>query len=462
MSLKGCFIVPHPPLIIPAVGNGQELMIRKTVDAYEKVGRDIAAIEPQTIIIISPHSIMYGDYIHISPGSEARGDFGLYGAPNVGMQKRYDEDLVQELTRRSAEANIPAGTLGERDKALDHGVMIPLYFVDRYADKSYDIVRIAISGLPPLTQYRFGELITESANALDRDIVIIASGDLSHKLVDTGPYGYVEEGPQFDKEVTEAMATGDFMRFLTFDESFTDTAAECGLRAFIQMAGALDGKAVRSELLSYEGPFGVGYAVATFEITGDDPARKFGDKYEELQKTQLSDLRRSEDPYVSLARETLENYVKTRRQITLPSGLPDEMTNKRAGVFVSLKKHGQLRGCIGTISPTTASIAEEVIRNAIAAGIDDPRFNQVSEEELDELIYSVDILREPEPINSIEELDVKKYGVIVSRGTRRGLLLPNLEGVDTPEEQVEIALQKAHISPNEAYEMERFEVVRHK
>ena len=462
MTLKGCFIVPHPPLIIPAVGNGQEQLIRKTVDAYEKVGREIAAIEPETIIIISPHSIMYGDYIHISPGSGARGDFGLYGAPNVGMKKNYDTDLVQELTRRSAEADIPAGTLGERNKMLDHGVMIPLYFVDRYTDKDYNIVRIAISGLSPLAQYRFGELITETANALGRDIVIIASGDLSHKLVDTGPYGYVEEGPQFDKEVTEAMATGDFMRFLTFDESFTDAAAECGLRAFIQMAGALDGKSVRSSLLSYEGPFGVGYAVATFEITGDDPSRKFGDKFEELQKTQLTDLRRSEDPYVRLARETLETFIKTRRQIPVPSGLPSEMTDKRAGVFVSLKKHGQLRGCIGTIAPTTASIAEEIIRNAIAAGVDDPRFNQVCEEELDELVYSVDILRKPERIKSIDELDVKKYGVIVSRGTRRGLLLPNLEGVDTPEEQVEIALQKAHISPNEIYEMERFEVVRHK
>ena len=462
MYLKGCFIVPHPPLIIPAVGNGQELMIQKTVDAYEKVGRDIAAIEPETIIIISPHSIMYGDYIHISPGKRARGDFGLYGAPHVGMQKTYDTDFVQELTRRSAETNIPAGTLGERNKALDHGVMIPLYFVDRYIDNDYDIVRIAISGLSPLTQYRFGELITETANVLDRDIVIIASGDLSHKLIDTGPYGYVEEGPQFDKEVTEAMATGDFMRFLTFDERFTDAAAECGLRAFIQMAGALDGKAVQSDLLSYEGPFGVGYAVATFEIIGDDPTRKFGDQYEELQKAQLTDTRRSEDPYVRLARETLETFIKTRRQIPVPSELPSEMVEKKAGVFVSLKKHGQLRGCIGTIAPTTASIAEEIIRNAIAAGVEDPRFNQVSEEELNKLVYSVDILQEPEPIKSIEELDVKKYGVIVSRGTRRGLLLPNLEGVDTPEEQVEIALQKAHISPHEIYEMERFEVVRHK
>lgn len=137
------------------------------------------------------------------------------------------------------------------------------------------------------------------------------------------------------------------------------------------------------------------------------------------------------------------------------------MLTRKAGVFVSLKKHGQLRGCIGTISAVTGSIADEILRNAVSAGTDDPRFSPVTEKELDELVYSVDVLAEPEPISSIDELDVKKYGVIVSRGHKRGLLLPNLEGVDSPEQQVAIALQKAGIRPDESYTMQRFEVVRH-
>lgn len=168
-----------------------------------------------------------------------------------------------------------------------------------------------------------------------------------------------------------------------------------------------------------------------------------------------------EDPYIHLAKLTLETYVREGRVISIPEGLPEEMVSQKAGVFVSLKKNGQLRGCIGTIMPTTSCIAEEIIQNAISAGVRDPRFYPVTEEELPEIVYSVDVLKEPEPISSMAELDVKRYGVIVRSGRRTGLLLPDLEGVDTPEQQVAIALQKAGIWPGEDYTMERFEVIRH-
>ncbi|HHZ00152.1 MAG TPA: AmmeMemoRadiSam system protein A, partial [Tissierellia bacterium] len=129
---------------------------------------------------------------------------------------------------------------------------------------------------------------------------------------------------------------------------------------------------------------------------------------------------------------------------------------------VSLKLDGSLRGCIGTISPTTSSIADEIIRNAISAGTEDPRFPPVTEEELSRLEYSVDVLGKAEKIESLDDLDPVRYGVIVTKGHRRGLLLPNLEGINTVEEQVSIALRKAGIYPHEDYRLERFEVVRHK
>jgi MEMO1 family protein len=135
---------------------------------------------------------------------------------------------------------------------------------------------------------------------------------------------------------------------------------------------------------------------------------------------------------------------------------------EKAGVFVSLKKHGELRGCIGTILPTTNSIAQEIMQNAVSAGTGDPRFHPVEEHELEELQYSVDVLMSPESIEGAHQLDVKKYGVIVRSGYKSGLLLPNLEGVDTVEEQLDIVLQKAGISKGESYKMERFEVIRHK
>ena len=132
----------------------------------------------------------------------------------------------------------------------------------------------------------------------------------------------------------------------------------------------------------------------------------------------------------------------------------------RAAVFVTLNKHGQLRGCIGTTSPTRASVWEEIIANAIAAGTQDPRFNPVREEELDELVYSVDILSEPELITDVSQLDPQKYGVIVKQGRRSGLLLPALEGIDTAEEQVRIAKRKAGISEGDVT-LRRFTVTRY-
>jgi AmmeMemoRadiSam system protein A len=310
-----------------------------------------------------------------------------------------------------------------------------------------------------IMKYKMREQAVEK---LGRRAVFVASGDLSHKLLEDGPYGFVPEGPEFDEKATKAMEKGDFLAFLNFDPSFCDTAAECGLRSFIIMAGALDGKSVKPELLSYEGPFGVGYGVASFDIGIEDENRHFDEIYIKKEQERLSGIKSTEDAYVRLARLSLETYIKTGEMAELPDNLPDGMLSGRAGAFVSLKKHGQLRGCIGTISPVTQCIAQEILRNAVSAGTEDPRFDPVTITELPELVYSVDVLSEPEPIQSMDELDVKKYGVIVTYGHRRGLLLPNLETVDTIEQQVEIALEKAGIRPEQPYSMERFEVVRHK
>jgi len=461
MSLVHAFLVPHPPLIIPGVGRGQEKKIQKTIDAYDEVGRRIAEIKPDTIIITTPHTIMYSDYIHISPGKHASGDFGDFGAPGERFEADYDTDFVNSLTALAEREGIEAGTMGEKKKALDHATMVPLHFVNKYYS-GYKLVRISLSGLSPVTHYRFGKCIARIAAENGKKIVLIASGDLSHKLAEDGPYGFAAAGPVFDRQICEIVETGNFLRLLSFDEGFCDEAAECGLRSFIIMAGALDGKSVKSELLSYEGPFGVGYGVGAFTVTGKDEDRHFDEIYEKEEGERIQTLKSDEDAYVRLARKTLETYIKEHRKIRKPEGLEPGLSEERAGVFVSLKMHGKLRGCIGTTSPTTGSIAEEIIQNAISSGTEDPRFSPVEEYELPWLVYSVDVLGKSEPIVSLDELDVIRYGVIVSAGGRRGLLLPNLEGVNTPEEQVSIALRKAGISPEEHYEMERFEVVRHK
>jgi AmmeMemoRadiSam system protein A len=455
MSVVAAFAVPHPPILLPEIGRGEEKRIQKTADAYRSAMGRIAALRPDTIVLTSPHSVMYTDYFHISPGASARGDMGQFGVRSLQVSADYDVPLVKAISAHAKREGVPAGERGERNKSLDHGSVIPLLFLNEvYTD--YKLVRIGLSGLPPQAHCRLGKCIAAAAEELQRRVVLIASGDLSHKLKEDGPYGFAPEGPAFDKAVTEAFAAGDFRALMDFSPDFCDAAAECGLRSFQIMAGALDGKAVISELLSYEGTFGVGYGVAAFEVTGAEDTDSGHRAKEESTAAQ-----KDGDAYVRLARLGLETYIKTGRRASLPKDLPDEMLQKRAGVFVSLKKAGQLRGCIGTISPVTGSVAEEILRNVVSSAVEDPRFYPVREEELPALEYSVDVLSEAEPIDSPAELDVKRYGVIVQAGRRRGLLLPNLEGVDTVEQQIAISRQKAGIGPQEPISLQRFEVVRH-
>ena len=165
-------------------------------------------------------------------------------------------------------------------------------------------------------------------------------------------------------------------------------------------------------------------------------------------------------PIVELAKKSVETYVREGWIIKPPEPLLPEMAEK-AGIFVSLKKHGQLRGCIGTFMPTCESIGAETIINAVSAATRDPRFNPVEEDELEELTYSVDVLSSPEKVTDVADLNPKKYGIIVASGNRRGLLLPDLEGVDTVEEQLMITKMKAGILPHEEIEIYRFEVKRY-
>ena len=461
MPISGAVIVPHPPILIPSVGHGREREAQSTIDAYRAAAKQAAAWAPEVLIITSPHTILYSDYFHISPGEGASGDMASFGAPQTRLETRYDAGLRQELIRQAESSGILAGTLGERNPHLDHGTFLPLYFL-REAGADCPILRIGLSGFSPLEHYRFGQCIARAVEALGRRAVFVSSGDLSHKLKDNGPYGNAPEGPAFDRQVTRAMESGNFLRFLTMDPALCGRAAECGLRSFQIMAGALDGLAVKPELLSYEGTFGVGYGVAVFTVTGTDENRRFAEQCRQLEQARLAERKAAEDPWVRLARLTVETYVRTgKRPEHLPEGLPDIMTGQAAGTFVSLHASGQLRGCIGTTGPTAASVAWEIVQNAVSACSRDPRFPPVQADELDSLEYSVDVLGEPEAVGSPSQLDVKQYGVIVSCGRRRGLLLPDLEGVDTVEQQVEIARRKGGISAREPYTLERFQVVRH-
>ncbi|MEG0070491.1 MAG: AmmeMemoRadiSam system protein B [Raoultibacter sp.] len=277
MSIIAAYALPHPPLIIPSVGHGEERAIQDTIDAYREVARRVADHVPDTVVVASPHATSYYDYFHIAPGEAALGSMATFGAPEERLSVRYDTEFVQALSAAAAAAGLAAGTEGARDAALDHASFVPLWFLSQKSI-DYRVVRLGLSGLSAQKHYELGQTIAQVAAELDRRVVFIASGDLSHKLTKEGPYGFSEEGPVFDWEISEIFMSGKLRELLEFDNDFCEAAAECGMRSFQIMAGVLAGLQYTAELLSYEGPFGVGYGIAAFEVArdpvGDTPPEK--------------------------------------------------------------------------------------------------------------------------------------------------------------------------------------------
>lgn len=218
------------------------------------------------------------------------------------------------LSREAEARGIPAGTLGERDQETGPRDNGSVYFLDQY-DREYRLVRIGLSGLTLSRHYELGMCIRKTAELLGREIAVIGSGDLSHRLKAEGPYGFQKEGPEYDERIMDVMGRAAFGELFDFSEEFCDKAAECGHRSFTIMAGALDGLAVKTERMSHEDTFGVGYGVCIYEVEGRDPERHFLEKYRRMQAEEAEKRKASEDPYVRLARKTIETYVRTGKKI---------------------------------------------------------------------------------------------------------------------------------------------------
>ena len=457
----GAAMLPHPPIAVKEIGKGEERKIQPTLDSFDETARFIAELKPDTIIVSTPHVVMYRDWFNVSKGEEGCGDFGNYRAKSVTFRQPYDTDFVQKLDRLCRKEDFPAGTNYDDDPLLDQGTMVPLYFINqRYTD--YQLVRVGLSGYPLAMHYRFGTLLQKIAEESEKRIFFVASGDLSHCQKEEGPYGYKPQGPEYDERVMRDMGSASFGNLLDYEPAFLNAAEECGHRSFTILAGFLDRINVTPRVLNHEATFGVGYGTVLYEINGRDEKRNYLDQYEENKRRHCEEKSEQSDAYVTLAKDAIAEWVRYHKKLSVPEGLPKEMYEERAGAFVSIHEDGDLRGCIGTTEPIRSCIAQEIISNAISACSRDPRFPMVKEEELPYLEINVDILSPAEAIQDKSELDVRRYGVICSaKDGRRGLLLPDLEGVDTVEEQVRIACAKGGISQDEPFFMERFEVIRH-
>lgn len=457
-------LAPHPPIIIPEIGRGEENAASSTIRAMDALGKAFSQVQPDTLVIITPHGPVFSDALSMAGLPELEGDFGQFGAGMVGARLKNDLELANAVIRHSRDAGLHVVLLDKRQLSwygikprLDHGVLVPVHFILKHGlDAPVAIINIGM--LPYLDLYRFGKTVAQAASSLGRRIAVLASGDLSHRLKPDAPAGYNEQGKVFDELLTEKLRSFSVEDILSMPGQLIADAGECGLRPIAVMLGCLDEVVAEPEILSYEGPWGVGYGVALFRPVGKGKSR-IPDIIRHKQD-KMAKKRRGESFPVSLARKAVEHYVRTGKPLVAEGDIPEEFTGK-AGVFVSIYKEGNLRGCIGTTEPSTGSIAEEIIQNAVSAATRDPRFSPVETDELDMLEYSVDILSAPEPVDSVAELEPKKYGVICVKGGRKGLLLPDLPGIDTAAEQVSIAKRKAGIAPYDSnVRLHRFTVER--
>jgi AmmeMemoRadiSam system protein A len=457
-------LAPHPPIMVEGIGRGRDLeQVAASRTAMRKLDQLLAAEEVETLVVFSPHGTVFSDAIVIYGDVKLTGSLRRFGL-NQEWTWETDQELATAISQLGREAGLPVYLTQDGETAvesggerLDHGVLVPLSFFSAGWMEQVRLVVIPLSYLPLEELYRFGQIIQETAGRLKRRVAVIASGDLSHCLKPGAPSGYDPRGQEFDEQLVELIRKGEVAPFFQLDPVLVEKAAECGFRSLIMLLGTLDGFAFNTIVHSYEGPFGVGYAVASFRPGAECPS--LAAELCEKRRQGRQQRRNEESPLVHYARSVVEARVRGE-SLPTPEGLEPFLT-AAAGVFVSIKKHGQLRGCIGTTEPTQVNAVLEVQQNAIAAAVRDPRFSPVEPDELEDLVFSVDLLKPAEPIADISQLDPARYGVIVSSGRRKGLLLPDLEGIETAAEQVAIAKQKAGLGLQEDCRLERFEVVRY-
>jgi MEMO1 family protein len=262
----GC-IVPHPPLLIPDIGGKDREKVSSTSKSMEILGERISELGLDVLVMISPHTPMHIDTFTIKNIATLQGSFAAFGCPRVRIAKQNDMDLVEAMLLAARKENFPLEGIAHTSsrwsspgEELDHGLLVPLYFLDKHIETP--IISLSISGLGYRSHFQLGKMAHKACSSLGRKALFVASGDLSHRLIPGAPAGYSPRGENFDQLLVDIAASGNFDSLYDIDEGLVEEAGECGLRSIHTMWGALKNGVLSSSVLSYEGPFGVGYLVS--------------------------------------------------------------------------------------------------------------------------------------------------------------------------------------------------------
>ncbi len=264
--LGGC-IVPHPPLLVPDIGGRDLEKVRSTKKAMQELGEKMGELRPDLLVMISPHTPLFRDAFTVKASPVLEGSFASFGRPQVRISKKNDVELSLALAEEAEGRRFPlvplessASRWYERGEDLDHGLLVPLYYLDQYLETP--IVSLSISALSYEDHRALGRMVSEVCRRMGRRAFFVASGDLSHRLIRGAPAGYHARAKEFDERIVEIARRGDFGSLRLLGEDLVEAAGECGLRSIYALGGALEDGRLENRVLSYEGPFGVGYLVS--------------------------------------------------------------------------------------------------------------------------------------------------------------------------------------------------------
>lgn len=440
-------LMPHAPILVPAIGGARGGAAEGSCRAMRAVAAAVLSCGPETLVIISPHSPRKPGAFGLWADDRLQGSFVEFGAPQVQVSLPNDRRLANALAVEAQSRAVAIWAI--HNYRLDHGALVPLWFL---AEAGWTgptvILSLDYSDDGGLT--RLGEAIAAAANGLHRRIALIASGDMSHRLTADAPCGFHPQAHEFDETFIHLVRAGNYREIQNINPGLKELAAEDAVDSTLIAAAAVGWHSAGHRVLSYEGPFGVGYGVAILFAENPKPFR--GESI--LAPPALRDG-------AALPGVARRSVVATLRGSSEPApAATGEYLSAPRGVFVTVhRRNGELRGCVGTIVPVCANLVAETWRNAPLAALQDNRFPPVVADELADLRFEVSVLHSIEAVSAAAELDPARYGVIVSaEDGRHGLLLPGIADIQTSEEQLQFARLKGGIDPDDPVTIQRFQV----
>lgn len=441
-------LMPHAPILVAGVGRGECARADRTIQAMAVGARHALAARADTIVVISPHSPRHSGAYGIWRTLRLRGTFADFGAADVTVDLPNDLALADRLGAELEARSVRAWWIPE--ERLDHGALVPLWFLVQAGWIGRTVV-LGLDAEPDRARGDVGRAIAAAAEGLDRRVALIASGDMSHRLRPSSPCGFDPAGRRFDERFVAALESPSSDAVTRIGTDLSDAAAEDVVApveiALAAVAAAASGRLV----LSYEGPFGVGYGVAILYERG--PAG--GEVAVKPEPGELPARIAACGDLPRVARAAVAARLQGGTEA--PPGVRAGKLRQRGGVFVTIRTEtGELRGCQG--APVALNdVVADTWHHAIHAALHDPRFPPVAEEELPRLRFSVSLLGALETVGNVAELDPATYGILVTAWDgRRGLLLPGIAGVTTAGEQIAIAREKGGIGPTVPVAIERF------